>query len=101
MTRPSDQPRNPRRQAAGRESRRKRGPLTEAGRAALRAAALRNRPWLWATGPRTADGKAKVAANGRRRQRGAVSTNDARADLADVRQLLRRMAELRRSVTSA
>jgi hypothetical protein len=88
---------NPRRVAAGRANRR-RGPLTEAGRERLRAAALRDKPWLRATGPRTARGKAQAARNGKRRQRGPRSVREVRAELAAVRALIRAMGELRRSL---
>jgi hypothetical protein len=79
---------NPRRVAAGRSNRAKRKGLTPAGRERLRRAALRNRPWRFATGPQTAAGKARSARNGRARQRGPVSVRRLRAGLADVRALL-------------
>jgi len=96
---PDTQP-NPRRVAAGRANRRRRGPLTETGRERLRAAALRDKPWLHATGPRTARGKAQAARNGKRRQRGPRSVREVRADLGEVRSLIRAMGELRRSLES-
>ncbi|TWT40943.1 hypothetical protein RAS1_36310 [Phycisphaerae bacterium RAS1] len=37
--------------------------LTKDGRRRLREAALRNRPWTYATGPRTAAGKARSSGN--------------------------------------
>ena len=80
---------NPRRVAAGRANRLKRGPLTEAGRERLRAAALRRRPWEQATGPRTAAGKAQAAGNGKRRQAGPRSVREVRADLREARALIR------------
>ena len=82
---------NPRRVAAGRRNRKKRGPLTPAGREKLRLAALKNRPWLHATGPKTPEGKARSAANGRKTQKGPKSIRQMRAELADVRLLLRDM----------
>jgi len=88
---------SPRRQAAGRANRKKRGPLTEAGRQRLRAAALRTKPWARATGPRTPEGKARSAANGRWRQEEPVSTREVRAEMAAVRQLIQQMRELRQS----
>jgi len=51
------------RQIAARKNRRQRGPLTEAGRVALREAALRTRPWMYATGPRTVSGKLRSRGN--------------------------------------
>jgi hypothetical protein len=80
---------NPRRVAAGRANRQKRGPLTEAGRERLRAAALLHRPWLHSTGPRTAAGKAQATRNGKRRQAGPLSVREARAELARLRALIR------------
>lgn len=88
---------NPRRQAAGRKNRKKRGPLTESGRERLREAALRIQPWTRTTGPRTPEGKARSAANGRCRQQGPLSTREVHAEMADVRRLIREMRELRRS----
>lgn len=51
------------RQLAGRINQRNRGPLTDAGREALRQAALSNRPWEYATGPRTPDGRNRSRCN--------------------------------------
>jgi hypothetical protein len=58
-------PPNPRRVAAGRLNRQKRKGFTPEGRERLHRAALENRPWLHATGPRTQQGKARAAANGK------------------------------------
>jgi hypothetical protein len=88
---------NPRRVAAGRENRAKRKWLTPAGRERLRQAALRSRPWRFATGPRTAAGKARSARNGRARQRGPASVRQLRAELADVRALLGEQRAVRRA----
>jgi hypothetical protein len=82
---------NPRRQAAGRANRAKSGPLTEAGRERLRQAAQRNRPWAHSTGPRTEEGKARSARNGKVRQAGPLSVREARAELAAVRSLIGQM----------
>ena len=51
---------NPKRIIAGRANRRRRGPLTEAGRQRLREAALLHKPWKHATGPRIAAGRAQA-----------------------------------------
>jgi hypothetical protein len=88
---------NPLRQAAGRANRKQRGPLSEAGKERLRAAIAQTRPWLRASGPQTAAGKARSAANGKCRQRGPLSTRELRAEMADVRRLIQQMRELRRS----
>jgi hypothetical protein len=84
---------NPRRVAAGKANRCKRGPLTEEGRQRLRAAALKNKPWLHSTGPRTPKGKVQVALNGKRRQLGPRSVREVKADLRAVRALIRSIAE--------
>src|SRR5262245_54340384 len=84
---------NPRRVAAGRLNRAKRKPLSAEARARLRRAALEHRPWRFATGPRTAAGKARAALNGKKRQKGPRSVREVKRDLADVRDLLREMRE--------
>src|SRR5262249_34904384 len=87
---------NPRRVAAGKLNRQKRGPLTPEGRERLRQAALANRPWEHATGPRTPEGKARAAANGKARQKGERSVREVRALLGGLRALLAGMAAARR-----
>ena len=87
---------NPKRVAAGRLNRMKRKGLTPEGREKLRQAAFQNKPWRFATGPRTAEGKAKVALNGKARQIDARSVREIRRDLADLRGLLREMRNVRR-----
>jgi hypothetical protein len=62
----------------------------------LRAAALVNRPWLHSTGPKTAEGKARVAENGRGRQAGEPSVRELRRELAAVGGLAAALAALRR-----
>jgi hypothetical protein len=54
---------NPKRVAAGRRNRKKRRGLTPTGRERLRQNAIRHRPWRYATGPKTAAGKAISAKN--------------------------------------
>jgi hypothetical protein len=76
-------------------SRAPRRELTEDGRRRLRAAALRHQPWRFSPGPRTPEGKAQAVRNGKTRQLGVISTREARAQLAGVRDLLRRMRECR------
>ena len=87
---------NPRRVAAGRLNRGKRGPLTPEGRERLRQAALAGRPWRFATGPKTAAGKARVAENGKRRLGGESSAREVRRQLAALGNLATDMAALRR-----
>lgn len=54
---------NPKRVAAGRLNRAKRGPLSESGRQRLSDAARRTRPWEHARGPKSVEGKVIVARN--------------------------------------
>jgi hypothetical protein len=85
---------NPKRVAAGRANWPKRKGLTVQGRERLRQEALKNQPWRLSTGPRTSQGKAKVAANGKLRQQGLQSVREIRRDLADLRGLVNEMREL-------
>lgn len=59
-----DESKNPRRVEAGRRNHQLKGPLTDDGRQRLREAALRNRPWLRSTGPKTQIGKLRSSRNG-------------------------------------
>lgn len=86
---------NPKRVAAGRLNRAKRKGLTPEGRERLRQSALKNQPWRFSTGPRSAAGKAKVALNGRKRQKGLVSVRQLRAQVADLRKLAEEMRATR------
>ena len=87
---------NPKRVAAGKRNRKKRGPLTEEGLSRLREAALENRPWEYSTGPTTIAGKA--AANGRTRQSGRKSRRQIRKEvLSDIVQI-DELAALRHSL---
>ncbi len=85
---------NPRRVAAGRANRQKRGALTADGRERLRAAAQINRPWEHSTGPRTPAGKIQAKLNGKRRQTDVLSIREARAELARVSALLRSIQDV-------
>jgi hypothetical protein len=84
---------NPRRVVAGTANRRKRGPLTDAGRERLRASALLHRPWERSTGPTTPQGRTQVRLNGKRRQTGPQSSREARAEMAVVRSMIRGIGE--------
>jgi hypothetical protein len=86
---------NPRRVEAGRLNRQKRLGLTPEGRQRLRTAARAFRPWEHATGPRTAQGKARSAQNGRGRQGGEVSRRRARAAVSEALDLARARARAR------
>ena len=87
---------SPARIAAGRRNRELRGPLSDAGRVRLREAALRNRPWEFATGPRTPAGRAKVALNGKRHRKGVLSARERRRLLKGVEALRVGLSALRR-----
>jgi hypothetical protein len=71
----------------------KRKGLTSQGREKLRQSALLHQPWRFSTGPRTPAGKAQAALNGKHRQLGLRSVREIKADLADVRGLLREMRD--------
>ena len=86
---------SPKRVAAGKRNRAKRGPLTDEGREALRQAALANRPWDSSTGPRTPEGKARAARNCKALQTGVWSVRELRAELAGVADLLEDMRRCR------
>lgn len=88
---------NPKRVAAGRRNREKRLGLSERGRERLRETALRHQPWRFATGPKTAAGKARVALNGKVRQLGPKSTREVQRDIAGVSEMLQKMAATRRA----
>jgi hypothetical protein len=49
--------------------------------------------WRFSIGPRTPAGKAQAALNGKRRQLAIRSVREIKADLADVRNLLREMRD--------
>jgi hypothetical protein len=70
--------------------------LTVQGRERLRQAARTGRPWQFATGPRTAAGKARVALNLQRGQDGEPSARAVRRQLAALAGLAAEMAALRR-----
>jgi hypothetical protein len=69
--------------------------LTPAGREKLRQSALKHRPWRFSTGPRTPEGKAKVALGGKRRRKEPMSVRELRNELRDIRALLAGMAASR------
>ena len=89
---------NPRRVEAGRRNRLKQAPLSPEARQRIREATLRNQPWLRSTGPRTEAGKAIVAQNGRKRQKGPLSVRQTRASLFEINAMVIEMADLRQSI---
>ena len=86
---------NPKRVAAGKRNRALWKGLSEEGRRRLRESALRHKPWQFATGPRTPQGKARCAQNGKKRQRGPKSVRQLRAQAAEIRALVRQLQECR------
>src|ERR1700679_1015965 len=89
---------NPRPAAAGKLNQLKSKGLTESGRQRLREAALCVKPWLKATGPRTPEGKARAARNGRARTKGQYSENERRQMAQDALELMALMAVTRREL---
>jgi hypothetical protein len=98
--RPHDAP-NPKRVEVGRRNRAKRKGLTPEGREKLRQSALKHRPWRYATGPRTPEGKAKAALNARRRQVGDLSVRELQRQLANVNRLFDGLVAVRQMVAEA
>jgi hypothetical protein len=72
--------------------------LTPEGRERLRQAALKNQPWRKTTGPRTPEGKARSAANGKARQKNTMSVRELRAALSEIHGLTMAMASLRQEL---
>jgi hypothetical protein len=64
----------------------------------LREATLRNQPWKHATGPKTPEGKARVAQNGRYAQKDALSRRQLAKQMAECDALAANLAELRRRI---
>ena len=94
---PSD---DPRRSEPSRRARRSPITFSAEGLERLRAAARAGRPWERSTGPRTPEGKAKSARNGRIRQKGEKSVRELRAEMAHVSDLINEMTKARESLTN-
>ena len=90
---------NPKRVAAGQRNRAVRGPLTEAGRERLRAAAHLHRPWEHSTGPKTEAGKQQAVDNGKLQQRGEFSQRQLRNLYTELFRDLYEIRERRRQIT--
>lgn len=75
---------NPKRVLAGRVNRMKRGPLPLESMHRMRDAINKNKPWKRSTGPRTPEGKAIVARNGKVSQIGPRSVREVRADICAI-----------------
>jgi hypothetical protein len=56
---------------------------------------LRNKPWLYAHGPTSEQGKRQAVRNAKRCQKADRSVREVKADLAAVRQLIRSMRQVR------
>ena len=69
-----------------------------AGLKRLREAALRNRPWEYANGPVTPEGKARAAQNGRYAQKGPLSQREIAALRAECGTVSDSLAELRQRI---
>jgi hypothetical protein len=89
---------NPRRVLARRLNRQKRGQLTPEGREMLRQSAHRNKSWRLSTGPKTVEGKAIVARNGKVRQKGPTSVREAKVEARAVRDMIHAMREARNKI---
>jgi hypothetical protein len=72
--------------------------LSPEARERLRQAALRNQPWRASTGPRTPEGKARAAANGKSRQKGEQSVREIRRSLDQVTTLTEGLIKARQLV---
>jgi hypothetical protein len=94
---PSSRIPDPRRSEINRRNRQHWRGMTPEGKARVRAAILANRPWEQSTGPRTAEGKARTARNGRLGREGP-SIRELRAELAGVFNLMTQMAATRQSL---
>src|SRR5687767_5226702 len=90
---------NPRRVAAGKLNRVLRKGLTPDGAERLRQAALAQRPWTKSTGPRTAAGKARAAANGLERAKGPESVRGAHREVDRLQDLFAAMAAARQMLS--
>jgi hypothetical protein len=99
-SRPKSASPNPRRVAAGKRNYRKRRPLTAETREKLRRAAIKGRPWERTPGPRTPEGKAKIALNGKKRQKGGKSLRERRAETAGISALIKNMVNVRKNLVA-
>ncbi|MGD0897460.1 MAG: hypothetical protein ABR915_06455, partial [Thermoguttaceae bacterium] len=83
---------------AGRRNRLKWKGLTDARRERLRQAALRIKPWTRSTGPKTPEGKRRVALNGAKRQRGDVFIRALQRELEAIQQVIAAVTACRNAV---
>lgn len=92
---------NPRRVAATKIARQKRGPLNQKARAKLRKLAYGRRLWEHTTGPRTPEGKARSAQNGLLSCKGGVSIRGLNRELSGVVVQLQSSRDLRAAISKA
>ena len=86
---------NPRRVAAGRRNAAMRLPWTAEQKAAARGRIYKTKPWQHATGPRTAEGKAKASRNAVKTDAASKECREAKLATADINDLIRMSLELR------
>ena len=101
MHTPTDGARNQRRRETNRRNRRKRKGLTPAGREKLRQTALKHQPWRFSTGPRTPEGKAKVALNGKKQQRDELSIREISREVGEAGNMVDCLAAARQQALDA
>ena len=92
---------NPRRALAGKLNFLKRRGLTPEGKLKLQAAIQFHQPWVDSTGPRSVEGKAKVALNGRRTKRGYTGVREMQREISAVMAMICEMQVARAEVISA
>ena len=92
---------NPRRVLAGKLNFLKRRGLTPEGRLKLQDAIQFHEPWLDSTGPRSVEGKAKVALNGRKTKRGYTGVREMQREISAVMAMICEMQVARAEVISA
>jgi hypothetical protein len=66
----------------------------------LRQAALESKPWRFSTGPKSPEGKARCAENGRKRCRDILSIPQIRAEIRAANTLIGELARLRERAMS-
>jgi hypothetical protein len=86
---------NPKRVAAGKLNRSKRGPISSIGKAKLRLAIYRVKPWLLSTGPKTSQGKAESARNGLLRVKNGENLRKVRRNINKISQMMKELRDLR------
>jgi hypothetical protein len=85
-----------RRVAAALENLKKRKGFTPEGLQRVREAMIKFKPWRFSTGPRTPEGKARVAQNGRYLQKNPISQCQIRRLLADTGTAIDRLEACRK-----